>query len=286
MPSLYIHEKYNVRAYPAHDISAESNFIANIRNNIANTVMRKVLLPTSILIILSNDILDDAVFTIECMDGLLRWLLDEIVEIIKFQKRCLPPKSTRFEEPRVYLLKALPKPGKINFPTLFRGVRRKFNSNLQNMLENYHGFGFINIHEITTRPQDERFFISNQSGKLSDEGIIQLWTSISQTFKAMDDKLKAPTMIANKATQTLTNHQVQDKHQTVTPGNPPRNTPRDYRSPRRENVTPRRDTRSPRSWERGFSSRHRNPHFYSAPQRRNTPPHSARSLQRDNNFKH
>lgn len=199
-PSLYIHECYNVRTY--QDNTAQGNFIQKIRNDIANTVMRKVLLPSAIIILISNNILDDPVFAVECSEGLLQWLLDEVFEIIKFHKKCLPPKSTKFEEPRVYVVKALPKPSKIPLPTLFRGVRRKYNNNLQNLLENYHNFGFINVHEITTQQQDEKFFISNYSGKLSDEGIIQFWISISQTFKAMDDKVKAAVMVLNKNTQT------------------------------------------------------------------------------------
>lgn len=201
MPSLYIHENYNVKTYPTTN-TTRNEFLKEIRNAIANTIMRKITLPSAILIMLSNNLLEDAVFAIECMDGIWRWLMDEIYEMIKFQWNNLPPKSKKFDEPRVYVLKAIPKPNKIKAAALFRGVRRKYNSNLQNMLQDYHGFGFINVHEITTREKDEKFFISNLDGTLSDEGTIQLWTSISQTFKAMDEGNKAKALVAEKATQT------------------------------------------------------------------------------------
>lgn len=200
MPTLYIHENYNVRTYP-NDIQ-ETNFLKEIRNQIATTVMRKINLPSAMLIMISNDLLDDAVFTIECMEGALCWLFDEILEIIKFQWKCLPQKSKKRDEPRIYMLKALPKPQKIPKSNLYKGVRRKFNAMLQTILEDYHGFGFINAHEITTREKDEKFFISNYDGALSDEGIIQLWMSISQTFKAMDDGLKAKALVSDKNVQT------------------------------------------------------------------------------------
>lgn len=163
--------------------------------------MRKVMLPKVILIMLSSSTLDNAVFAIECMEGLLRWLLDEIEDLIKFQKKALPEKSKHFENPRVYFLKILPKPKETQNQNLFKGVRRKFNSTLQNMLESYHSFGFINVHEITTRDKDERFFISPRSGLLSDEGIIQLWDSISQTFKAINNRTKPKAIMKNQQTQ-------------------------------------------------------------------------------------
>lgn len=135
------------------------------------------------------------------MEGLLRWLLDEIEDILKFQKRCLPEKAKSFEKPRVYFLKVLPKPNEAPNNTLFKGVCRKFNNSLQNMLQTYHLFGFINVHEITTRPKDQRFFISNTSGILSDEGAIQFWESISQTFKAIDAKIKPKSITRTQGTQ-------------------------------------------------------------------------------------
>lgn len=201
-PQLYIHEFYNVKVYQTLGIESEKeNFVSNIRNEIAKTVMRKVSLPQKILILISSCKLDDPVFAIECMEGLIRWLLDEIDDIIKFQKKCLPEKAKKIDSPRVYFLKVIPKPNEAPNSNLFKGVRRKFNNVLQTMLQNYHSFGFINVHEITTRVKDERFFISNQSGSLSDEGAIQLWVSISQTFKAIDQRLLPKAITKNQSTQ-------------------------------------------------------------------------------------
>lgn len=201
-PHLYIHESYNVRTYQSPPIQGQNeNFLSKIRNEFAETVQRKIALPSAILFMFSYQRLEDPVFAVECMEGLLRWLLDEIEDIIKFQKRCLPEKSKSFENPRVYFLKILPKPNEAPNNTLFKGVRRKFNNTLQNMLQSYHQFGFINVHEITTRTKDERFFISTNSGILSDEGTIQLWESISQTFKAIDTKKKPKSLTKTQATQ-------------------------------------------------------------------------------------
>lgn len=202
-PQLYIHETYNVRTYQPgeNDKKSKDNFIQQIRNEFAQTVIRKVMLPSAVLFMLSSAKLDDAVFAIECMDGLLRWLMDEVEDILKFQMKSLPEKDKVFNEPRVYFLKILPKPADSPNSNLFKGVRRKFNSSLQSMLESYHAFGFINIHEITTRAKDERFFISSKSGRLSDEGIIQFWESISQTFKAIDNRAKPKALMKNQQTQ-------------------------------------------------------------------------------------
>lgn len=200
-PKLYIHETYNVRTYPVGKEMGKSNFISNIRNSIANTILRKVTLPRALIIMLSSSKIEDPVFSVECMEGLLRWLLDEIEDILKFRIKSLPEKSKTFDCPRVYFLKILPKPNECPNNTLFKGVRRKFNTTLQTMLEAYHNFGFINVHEITTRVKDEHFFISTRSGLLSDEGIIQLWDSISQTFKAIDSRSKPKSMTKNQQTQ-------------------------------------------------------------------------------------
>lgn len=204
-PQLYMHEHYNVKTYvtPNKGKAEEenANFIQNVRNEIATTVMRKIMLPQKILVMLSSERLSDPVFSIECMEGLLRWLLDEIEDIVKFQKKCLPEKSKNFDTPRVYFLKILPKPNESPRSNLFKGVRRKFNNTLQSMLESYHQFGFINVHEITTRNKDEKFFITKDSGLLSDEGTIQLWDSISQTFKAIDMKIKPKAITKDQSSQ-------------------------------------------------------------------------------------
>lgn len=200
-PQLYIFEHYNVRTYQEPTQEFANNFALKIRNEIAKTIMRKVLLPKVILILLSSKRLEDPVFSIECMEGILRWLMDEIQDVVKFQTKCLPDKSKKLDYPRIYFLKVLPKPGDAPNNALFKGVRRKFNSNLQNMLEAYPQFGFINVHEITTRPKDQKFFISNQSGILSDEGAIQFWESISQTLKAIDWKVKPRAITKNQYSQ-------------------------------------------------------------------------------------
>lgn len=163
--------------------------------------MRKITLPKAMLILISNRILDNPVFVVECSEGLMRWLLDEIDEIIKFQKKHLPAKSKKHDEPRVYILKALPKPQETRDIEIFKGVRRKFNNKLQDVLKDYPSFGFINVHEITTRKKDEKFFLSPNEGELSDEGIIQFWESISQTIKAMDQGNRAKTTTLWKETQ-------------------------------------------------------------------------------------
>lgn len=202
-PQLYIHEQYNVKTYVSQGSNEDEtkNFIQKLRNEIASTVMRKIMLPQKMLIMLSSKLLDDPVFGIECMEGLLRWLLDEIEDILKFQKKCLPSKSKQLETPRVYFLKILPKPNEAPGSNLFKGVRRKFNNTLQTMLQSYHHFGFINVHEITTRTKDEKFFIAKDSGLLSDEGIIQLWDSISQTFKAIDLRMKPKAITKDQSSQ-------------------------------------------------------------------------------------
>lgn len=206
-----MHECYNVRAYVS-PVQTNSNFIQEIRNELVNTILRKVILPQRIIIMLSSAKLNDPVFSIECMEGLLRWLLDEIEDILKFQKRCLPEKSKKLDAPRVYFLKILPKPSGCPGNNLFKGVRRKFNSTLQDMLESYRGFGFINVHEITTRIKDERFFISPESGILSDEGAIQLWDSISQTLKAIDFRLKPKSITKDQFTQWEIKDQKRAEH--------------------------------------------------------------------------
>lgn len=250
MPALYIHEEYNVRTYLTNLAKEDDNFIKAIRNEIATTVMRKVMLPAAILIIVSNDILDDAVFTIECMDGILRWLMDEIFEIIKFQWKCLPQKSKKLDEPQIYILKALPKPNKIAKANLFRGVRRKYNANLQSMLEDYPGFGFINVHEITTREKDEKYFISNYNGKLSDEGIIQFWVSTSQAFKAMKEGNKPKSMVADKTIQTEPNYIPQNEYNNTPRGDSRSNYRYGTPSRRTDRDNFYRSTHSSNNWNR------------------------------------
>lgn len=80
-PRLFIHDTFDVIAH-YEDKASQGNFIQSIRNSFAQLLKANYKLPNTLLILLSNEILDDAPFAVTRFPKLLQWLLAEIDSMI------------------------------------------------------------------------------------------------------------------------------------------------------------------------------------------------------------
>lgn len=203
MPRLFIHDQFDVITH--YEDKEGQNFIKQIRNNLAQLMAGHAKLPAMILIIISNEVLDDTAFAISQLQKLLTWLLTEIQVMIRIRANQLPDKCKVPTEPAVYLLKFLPRSQHNSDSSLFKSTRRKIN-NIIPELTNKLGFGFINAYDINT---STALLFDSEGRKLTSAGYVQMWESISHTIHEMIDnkrrKCKPITTTAESQTEDVRN---------------------------------------------------------------------------------
>lgn len=202
MPRLYIHDKFDVLAHyenKGHPI----NFIKQVRNNFAQMLKANAKLPTIIIIMLGNELLEDAAFAVSQLQRMVQWLLAEIDFMIKSRIKQLPEKCITQAEPAVFLLKFLPRTTRAEEADLFKSTRRKIN-NMIPELTNQFNFGFINAYEINS---SSALLFDAKGTKLTAPGMVRLWESISDRVREIIEdkkaKLRPTTKDAISQTQSI-----------------------------------------------------------------------------------
>lgn len=184
-PRLYMHDNYDI--IPCYDESAKGNFLKQIRNSLVHLTKAHYKLPSKILILLDNEILDETAFAVTQLANALKWLFNEMESIITTRRSQLPLRCLKPGEPSVFLLKMIPRGIKSENISLFKSVRRKINNLIPAIAEKFE-YGFINACEITS---DSTTYFDRSGKKLAPAGIIKLWESISQIIQEMDQSKEA-----------------------------------------------------------------------------------------------
>lgn len=148
IPRLFIHDNFDVIIH-YEDKNTKQNFLRQVRNNFAQLLKANYKPPQILLILLSNEILDDTAFAMSQLQDMLMWLLAEIQTMIKTRISQLPEKCITPGEPWVYLLKPLPRTNRAPEVNLFKSIRRKINSQIPDIVKIFK-FGFINAYDINT----------------------------------------------------------------------------------------------------------------------------------------
>lgn len=201
MPRLFIYDHFDVIIHHEdRDASSAVNFIKQIRNNFNQLLHNHPKLPTMILIVLNNELLDNTAFAATQIPRLITWLLGEIQNMIKQRISHLPEKCVILSEPSVYVLKMLPRMQKSQDLGLFKSLRRKLNTQLPKIANKF-GFGFINAYEINATTS---LFFQADGKKLTPAGTVQLWDSISHTIHEIieDRRKRCRPLVESKSAQT------------------------------------------------------------------------------------
>lgn len=199
MPRLYIHDRFDVVIH--HDEKDTAlNFIRQVRNNLAQLLQTHAKLPHLILILLSNENLDDHAFATTQLERMILWLLSEVEAMIKLRISQLPEKCKTPGEPAVYILKMLPRLERSPQSEMFKSLRRKINNAIPAVANKFQ-FGFINAYEVNT---SSGLYFDATGSRLTSMGIVQLWKSISTTIQEImeEKRAKIKPLTFSKMTQT------------------------------------------------------------------------------------
>lgn len=230
-PWLYMHDHYDVITH-YDEAQPNENFLLQIRNSMAHLMKFHYKLPSKILLLLNNTILDDPAFAITQLAPMLKWLFAEIETMITKRRGELPVKCLKDGEPAVYMIKMLPR-GISNIDeqgNLFKSIRRRINGEIPDILSRFK-YGFINACEITSA---SAIFFDCSGKNLAPAGAVHFWESVSQVIKEIDiDKTrKQPQYSQNtsKANQTPESWKTNHQDTTSRRHNSPRgSTPNHYR---------------------------------------------------------
>lgn len=181
----YALDFYEFKKY--HD-SKTINILAQIINSLVKGLSENPRLPTMIFVFM-----DDLIFTsgeiylLSEIEKQLRWVFSTMEEQLKTRKKSLPMRSIRPREPKIFLIKSLPRYdfGRMTFPYAeFVYRQERYNT----MLHQIGGcFGYKVIDTLSIDEKDRLCFDESGNGRqLSTRGMYRFWRELCQIISEID----------------------------------------------------------------------------------------------------
>lgn len=165
----------------------------------------KFVLPTVLLLILDNKYLKEENFGDKQMPYLVEQLIISILNTVKTRKKQLHNSYWADHEPRIVLLRPMPRPAySLVDPQKYKTIRRSYSREME-AIANHYRVTFLNIDELNCSQR----VLFDDFGDLSPYGTERLWKSISDFFRRADREeyyaiKKYRTTKKSVATQTFT----------------------------------------------------------------------------------
>lgn len=182
---LYITKNYEITCFTTEHKTGyySNNFLVRIINTFITALNTgKYLLPHSIVIMLHNSFLKDPYFGEREMPKLIEKLIVTLQDTIRQRKKQVEYPYFTDNQPRIILLRPVPKPA---FSLLnvdqYKNTRRKFANDLEEITHHYR-VQLVNLDELNCSQR----VLFNEFGNLSDYGIEKFWRSLSDHFRRND----------------------------------------------------------------------------------------------------
>lgn len=160
-----------------------NNFLIRIGNSFTTALnSAKIVLPSTILIILDNVFLKDESMADQEMPKLVHHVLHTLHETIKLRKKLIGNAYWEDNQPKIILLRPLPRPAySLLDPQKHKTLRRIYGQHLEKITEKFR-VTLLNIDELNCSQR----VLFNQFGNLSAYGVEKFWKSISDYFRGAD----------------------------------------------------------------------------------------------------
>lgn len=144
--------------------------------------MAQYALPSTLAILLDNKYLKEEYFGDRHLIKLVKFLLDNIIHIIKKRRRQLTYPYWEENQPKIIFIRPLPKPAfSLADPDRYKNIRRKYSSDLEEITAEL---------KVTLANMDElncsQRVLFDDFGNLSDYGIERFWKSLSDFIRRGD----------------------------------------------------------------------------------------------------
>lgn len=189
--TLYMEHNYYVKRITSGEYQVDYKTIPNIPamllGNLVETLNepRHAKVPHTIVIILNDyRFWNNKPILQNEMGEILRKFIKELKSIMEARNYALPEKAADWNNPRIFITRALPLPNNMTkpYPKGFRANRRRFNRLLQKGADKGK-YKMINLHSFTCENKNQLF---NEDGRINDEGYRELWIAVNDAIHKED----------------------------------------------------------------------------------------------------
>lgn len=182
---LYLTKNFEIQAFSKDNQKGyhSNNFLIRIGNSFVTALnSTKVVLPSAMVIILDNKFLKDESLAESEMPKMLHHLLYTIHEMIKQRKRQIPNAYWEDNQPKLILLRPLPRPAySLLDPQKHKTLRRIYSQHAEKLTEKFR-VTLLNADELNCSQR----VLFDQFGNLSAYGVEKFWKSVSDYFRRSD----------------------------------------------------------------------------------------------------
>lgn len=182
---LYITKNFEIEAFTKDNQKGyhSNNFLIRICNSFVTALnSAKAVLPSTIVIMLDNKFLKDEAMADKEMPKLIHHLLYSFHETVKHRKRQIGNEYWEDNQPKIILLRPLPRPAySLLDPQKHKTSRRIYSQHSEKITEKFR-VTLLNADELNCSQR----VLFDQYGNLSPYGVEKLWKSISDYFRRSD----------------------------------------------------------------------------------------------------
>lgn len=182
---LYITKNFQIETFNKENQKGyhSNNFLIRMSNSFITALnSMKVVLPSAILLMLDNTFLKEEVQAEHEMPKMIHHLLYTFHETVKQRKRQIGNSYWEDNQPKIILLRPLPRPAySVLDPQKHKAMRRVYSQQLEKITEKFR-VTLLNVDELNCSQR----VLFDQYGNLSAYGIERFWKSISDYFRRSD----------------------------------------------------------------------------------------------------
>lgn len=203
-PQLGIFKDFHVEAFHDSEVKPTyKNILRKVRNNLTAALNKfPQILPTYVVVLLNNNVIQDQAFVEYELKSILKKVLNDVGRLLSIRKDQLAAKSRNLlVDTEVFFTRPLPKPTIFGGDQRFKNSRRQVNAMLDRLALTY-DFKILNVDVINC---SQKVLFEN-SGQLSDFGKEQLWIFLAEFLESRQRNIvtalkRAHTTTADAATQ-------------------------------------------------------------------------------------
>lgn len=182
---LYLTKNYEMEVFSKDNQKGyhSNNFLVRISNSFITALnSAKITLPSAIVILLNNHFLKDDYMADQGMPRLVDRLLYFLHETVKNRKKQLPNSYWEDHEPKIILMRPLPRPAySLLDPQKHKTLRRLYSQHIEKITSLYRVL-LLNSDELNCSQR----VLFDDFGNLSPYGQERFWKSLSDHFRRAD----------------------------------------------------------------------------------------------------
>lgn len=182
---LYLTKNYEIKCFTADNKQGflSNNFLIRINNTLTTALnVTEYAMPSAIVLLIDNKYLKEDYFGDRQLAPLVNFMLQGVIDTIRKRKRQLSYPFWEEHQPRIILLRPIPRPAySIADPDKYKNIRRKYAQDLEELTAKLR-VSLVNLDELNCSQR----VLFDDFGNLSDYGIERFWKSLSDHFRRVD----------------------------------------------------------------------------------------------------